>query len=215
MLVETVLFLKKACTAGKIFFCSLVLNFSHEQNRNWTVWHSVILRSWTSMIKCRRNFKIRCFQEIGSSPPATLAPPPSPSEKPSLNIRCSISLRTTSWLMTYPIFLPSSTACRRPGHISWVAFICTEPLRECVPQQQWQSGPGHGGEAGLPEALLWLLISEQWSSRDTLAWPEECSFTSSQFSAFSTGWATLARTMRIDNTASSTLPSCNREIPGL
>lgn len=45
--------------------------------------------------------------------------------------------------------------------------------------------------------------------------PKECSFASSQFSAFSTECAMLAATMTVDNKASSTPLSPNWKIPGL
>lgn len=106
--------------------------------------------------------------------------------------------------MASPAFLPSSPTRRRPGHISRAAFTCTERPRERVSEQQWLSGPGRGRGAGLPEGLAVALMSEQGCSWEALAWPEECSFTSSQVSALSTERAVLAKTMRIDNSLKHT-----------
>lgn len=149
-----------------------------------------------------------------------------PSPPPHIPLPCQKNSRAWTFFVPYHFreprdswlllsFLPSSTTCRRPGHISRAAFICTERPRERVSEQQWLSGPGRGGGAGLPEGLAVALMSEQGCSWEALAWPEECSFTSSQASAFSTEHAMLAKTMRIDSIASSTLLSHNWKTPGL
>lgn len=118
------------------------------------------LRSWIVVIKCRRNFKIRRYlEEIGSSPSFPSHTPIPPVRK-TPEPEDSFFHITLEDLLTHDIlsFLPSSTTYRRPGHISWAAFTCTELSRKCVSESRgWVVLAVQEG-LDYQRALLWIWL---------------------------------------------------------